>query len=327
MRISGILLFVGTLAISSFGFAESTSFNSDIATSAALNDDRPTYHLDSWLALGITLLAIMITVMLNHAVARVRTIGTLLAAIACFGTAVWFLLAVQTGIVAAPKVTALPTDAAKPAILWTIALLSTLGGLLLLWTTTRQHLRSDTISLTIGNTSEVYGLASRYLHWTTAILFLSLVPMGIFASMIPEEVEWRRGYYVVHKTIGFIVLILVVIRIGWHLISARPAFSSAMHGWEKLLARAAHYSLYFLMLALPITGFVMSTYGGKPSQFFIWELPLFWKENPETLRFYGLLHKLILPYLFFVIFAAHILGALKHHFVDRRPESIRGIVS
>ena len=292
-----------------------------------INDGWLARHLDSWIALAMTIDAILIAVMLNAASARVRTLGTFLAALACLLAVVWFLLIWQTGILESPKQGDFPTDAAKPAMLFVLTLMSLGGGIFLLWVTFRQHQRNDQLALARENDSNNYGLISRYLHWVTAILFVSLIPMGIFATMIPEDVEWRKAYYVVHKTLGLLVLGLVVLRILWHFISPTPKLDPSLKTWERVLAKFVHYGLYFLMITLPVSGFVMSTFAGKPSYFFIWELPLFWEEDLEALRIPGLLHKLVLPFLFFLMFVAHLLGAIKHHFVDGQKQNIRRIAS
>lgn len=292
-----------------------------------MSDHRLPYHLDSWIALAMLVVAVLITVMMNGAPARTRTLGTLLAAAACLVSVVWFLLVLQTGIMVAPEGPGLPTDGLKPGLLWTIATLSLGGGLFLIWATMRQHRRTDRLALADANSPDIYGRVSRHLHWTTAVLFIALIPMGVFMSMIPDEVEWRVGYYVVHKTLGLLVLLLVLVRIVWHFISPRPSLDPSLQTWEKVLAKTVHYILYFLMLALPITGFVMSTYGGKASNFFFWDLPLLWEKDLKAIRLYGLLHKMVLPYCFYLIFCAHLLGALKHHFLDGQHHNIRRMIS
>lgn len=302
-------------------------FSTGLLAAEEMNDHRLAYHLDSWIALAMTVGAVVITVMLNGSAAKSRTIGTLIAALACFTSVLWFFWAMQSGIFESPRPPLFPTDGIKPALLTTITAIALAGGVFLLWATMKQTARAETPVVTNENDSERYGQVSRYLHWTTAILFLSLIPMGIFTTLIPEDLEWRQGYYVVHKTIGIMVFILVFIRIIWHFKSMRPALDPSLKTWERLLAKLVHYGLYFLMIALPITGFAMSTYGGKLSHFFNWDFPLFWEQDMEAIKPWGLFHKVVLPYLFYLIFLAHILGVLKHHFMDKHPENIRRIVS
>ena len=285
-------------------------------------------HVDSWIALVIVLASVLVAFALNHAYPNIRAAGTFLASLGCFMVFIWFLSALDTGFVSNPKEPVLPiAGVARPGILWAIGLLSLAAGVLLGWATVRQMDRTDQLSLLHTNSDTKFGRVSRYLHWTTAILFLSLLPMGFFMPMIPEDVPWRQGYYVVHKTIGFMVLLLVLARLAWHLKAPTPALDPSLKNWERRLARTAHVLLYVLMIALPLSGFIMSTYGGKLSHFFIWDLPLFWATDMEAIQLYGLLHKLVLPYLCLLVLGAHLLGALKHHFIDKHPEGIRRMVS
>ncbi|MEM9401275.1 MAG: cytochrome b [Pseudomonadota bacterium] len=284
-------------------------------------------HIDSWISLAIVVVSVLVAVGLNHSKPAVRTAGTGLAAAGCFAVFAWFLIVKGTGIFESPREPLFPSDAIRPAVLTTISAISLLAGLFLARVAMWQNQRTDTLSLPAENPKQKYGRISRLLHWTTAILFLSLIPMGFFTSMIPYDVPWRQGYYVVHKTIGFMVLLLVLVRIIWHFKSPAPALDGGLKGWERGSAKFAHVLLYVLMLAVPITGFIMSTYGGKWSHFFIWDLPLFWEKDMEAIKPFGLLHKVVLPYLTLLIIGAHVLGALKHHFIDKHRDSIHRMAS
>ena len=284
-------------------------------------------HVDSWIALAIVVASLLIAAGLNHSKPAVRTAGTGLAALGCFAVFAWYLIVTSTGIFDAPREPLFPTDSIRPTVLTAVCAISLLAGLFLVRVTAWQNKRTDTLNLPAGNTDQKYGRVSRLLHWTTAILFLSLIPMGFFTSMIPYDMPWRQGYYVVHKTIGFIVLFLVLIRIIWHVRSPVPALDKNLKGWERRSAKFAHFMLYFLMLSVPITGFIMSTYGGKWSHFFVWDLPMLWEKDMEAIKPFGLLHKVVFPYICLLIIGAHLLGVLKHYFVDRHRESIHKMVS
>ncbi|MEM7281427.1 MAG: cytochrome b [Pseudomonadota bacterium] len=284
-------------------------------------------HIDSWIALAIIVSSMVIAYTLNHSAPAVRTSGSVLAAVGCFSVVAWFVFARGTGFFEAPREALFPSDAIKPQILWSLAILALVSGLFLLRVAMWQSQRTDHLALPATNTQTQFGRISRYLHWTTAILFISLIPMGFFTSMIPYDVTWRQGYYVVHKTVGFTVLILLLVRLVWHVKTSTPKLDGSLKNWERRSAKVAHYFLYFLMIATPISGFIMSTYGGKWSHFFIWDLPMLWEKDMEAIKPFGLLHKIVLPYLCFVIIAAHVIGALKHHFVDKHRDSIHRMVS
>lgn len=284
-------------------------------------------HIDSWTALGIVSISVLLAIALNHSAPAVRTSGTVLAALGCLGVTAWFAVVHGTGIISEPKPPVLPTNRFNSAILWGIAAVSLVAGLFLLRIAVWQSRRTDQLALPLENTNEKYGRVSRYLHWITAILFVLLIPMGLFTSIIPEDVTWRQGYYVVHKTIGFTVMILVLARLAWHVRSSTPPLDGSIRPWERRSAKVAHCLLYFMMLAFPISGFVMSTYGGMVSHFFIWDTPLWWGRDMEAIKPFGMFHKVILPYLSLIVIGAHVIGAIKHQLLDKHRDSIHRMVS
>lgn len=296
----------------------------DVLESATgTNDERMPGHIDSWLSLAIVLASLLVAAAINGERPAVRVAGTVLAALGCLAVPAWFVWALGTGVIGAPRPQDLPTDAAKPALMWLTALAALAAGVFLLVVARWQSRRNDRLALPAHNQADRYGRASRILHWTTAILFLSLIPMGIFTTMIPFDADYRQGYYVAHKTIGLTVLILLAVRLVWNWISPRPALDAGLRPWERRMAHGAHLALYVFMIAFPVTGYVMSTYGGKLSHFFVWDLPLLFGQDLEAIRVWGLLHKIVLPYLFFLVIGAHVLGALKHQFIDGHRTAFR----
>lgn len=281
-------------------------------------------HFESLIALMIVLTAVLIASLLNHKRPKMRASGTLLAALSCFGIVIWFIGALGTGVIDAPKMQA-PMDAAKPALLWIQTLTALLGGIALLIVANGQRKQTQELDLTAANEANRYGRVSRILHWTTAILFIFMIPTGIFASMIPENVWFRTEYNVVHKTIGFTLFGLVIARLIWNRISKRPELDASLKPRDRKLAHSAHILLYVIMIALPITGYVMTSLHGYNSYFFMLKLSPFLAES-DTYIIWGLFHKYLLQYLVYLILGAHVLGALKHHFIDKHKTAIKRMV-
>ena len=134
-----------------------------------------------------------------------------------------------------------------------------------------------------------------------------------------------------HKSIGLTVLALVIVRVGWRLTHRPPALPATYSKLEVLAAHTAHYGLYFLIFALPISGWVhdsaWSAAAGHPF-FLYWVIPFFrlgfiTDLDPATKHtvhsLFGHLHTWF-GYALYAVLAAHILGALKHQFIDREPE-------
>ena len=281
----------------------------------------------AWVSIGIVLLSVFISWALNFSAPKVRVFGTLLAALGCFVIATWFFIFVMnSGLLENPKPNQTPLDSAKPTLLWIQSITAFLTGVFLLFIANYQRKSNEILDLSAKNEKDRYGRVSRLLHWTIAILFISLIPMGIFSSMIPEETSYRNAYYVVHKTIGVTVFLLVIVRLIWNKISKRPALDNTLTPTEKKLAHRAHNILYFMLLVIPITGFMMTSYHGYGTFFFFWELPPLWEQS-NVYQIWGGFHKYLLPYIVYIILGAHVLGALKHQFIDKHDSAFKRMVS
>ena len=281
----------------------------------------------AWISICIVFLSVLTSWALNYSAPKVRVFGTLLASLGCFIIASWFFLfVINSGLLEEPKLNQTPLDSAKPTLLWIQSFTAMLTGVFLLFIAKLQSKGSAVLVLTAQNEKDRYGRISRLLHWTIAILFISLIPMGIFASMIPEETSYRNAYYVVHKTIGVTVFLLVTVRLIWNKVSQRPPLDKSLSLTEQKLAHRVHNTLYFMMLFIPITGFMMTSYHGYGTFFFFWELAPLWEQS-NVYKIWGGFHKYLLPYLVYIVLGAHILGALKHQLIDKHDSAFKRMVS
>lgn len=280
---------------------------------------------ESWIALAIIVASVLTAWTMNYRAPKVRAFGTLLAAFGCFAVVAWFVTILGTGILEDPKPNQTPMDSAKPVLLWTQAAVALVAALMLMRAASLQLPSDATLDLPTGNEAERYGMASRLLHWTTAILFISLIPMGMFASMIPEGTWFRNHYYVVHKTIGVLVFALMLVRLFWNRRSKRPGLDASLKTSERRWAHRVHIILYILLIAMPITGYVMTSFHGFPTYIFAIEIPPLWGKS-DAYIVWGLFHKYLLPYVLYIVLGAHILGALKHHFIDKHPAALKRMV-
>ncbi len=288
-------------------------------------------HFESWVSLGLLIIIFLTANLINAHQPRLRMVGILFSSFICLGAAYFIFRLSQAGALTNVRPFTLPVDALKPTtlLIWMAAFL--VAGLLLLGVAYKHRSASKMLALEKGNQPGHYGRISRWLHWSIAISIILLIPIGIFASMIPEGIWYRPAFYIVHKTLGITVMGLIFIRLFWNFKSPRPSLASfAQEGhlkpWEYRLAKSAHLLLYVIMIGFPITGFIMSTYAGSPSYFFIWEAPLLWAADDEAIIPYAVLHKVVLPWLFYLIFVSHVMDALKHVFIDKRPQSLNRMV-
>ncbi len=183
---------------------------------------------ESWIALAIVVVSILTAWLMNTRAPKVRSFGTLLAALGCFAVVGWFVGVIGTGVLEDPKPNQTPMDSSKPALLWAQGGAAMLAGLMLSWASAKQFGSAKELALPMENETDRYGFTSRMFHWTMAILFLSMLPMGMFASMIPEDAWFRNHYYVVHKTIGVLIFVLLFVRLFWNSRSKRPELDTSL---------------------------------------------------------------------------------------------------
>ena len=60
-----------------------------------------------------------------------------------------------------------------------------------------------------------------------------------------------------HKSIGITILLLSLIRLGWRLTNPPPPEPPTLAPWERMLSQVVHWGFYFVMIAMPLTGWLM----------------------------------------------------------------------
>lgn len=160
------------------------------------------------------------------------------------------------------------------------------------------------------NTPTGFGLASRILHWTMAILVLAMLGLGTrIAAMQPSlSTLWL---YSLHKSIGLILLALVILRLLWHRISPPPPPIGPPGALSVRAARLAHLALYALLIAIPLSGWIASSATGLDVMLFDrWVVPPIAPVSP-VLEEAGFLAHWILTRALIALVLLHVAGALK----------------
>jgi cytochrome b561 len=157
------------------------------------------------------------------------------------------------------------------------------------------------------------------LHWFMALLLSALVALGLYMTSLPDVGfgTWKIRLILYHKQLGLLALMLVALRLVWRVGNVLPDLVETIPDLQKVVARFVHLCFYALMLALPVTGWLMSSATGIP----VSVLGLF--TLPDLVPYDDrLFHTLIdvhrcLGYALIVCMAAHIGAALRHHFYLR----------
>lgn len=151
------------------------------------------------------------------------------------------------------------------------------------------------------------------LHWLVALLICCAFPLGLYMHdlhLSPRKLQ----LYSYHKWIGITVLALAVVRISWRITHQPPPLPSGMPRWQQIAAHGVHHSFYLLLLAIPLSGWLMSSALGVPV---VWlgvvHLPDLVAKNKELGDMLKVVHKL-LNFTLMALFVVHVGTAVQHQF-------------
>ena len=166
----------------------------------------------------------------------------------------------------------------------------------------------------IQNSRTHYGWVSILLHWAMAIAFIALFLLGIYMVDLDYYDEWYHRAPELHKSVGIVLLLAMLFRFFWNHIQARPE-SLAGSRKSEFAARLTHLLFYLAVIALFLTGYMISTAEGQGIQVFNWfSVPVVLAEDNERADWAGDIHEL-LAYAFMALVLVHAVAAMYHHFI------------
>ena len=170
--------------------------------------------------------------------------------------------------------------------------------------------------MSLKNTDR-WGATSQLLHWTIAVLILSIGAVGLVMGELPRSPKWF-WVYTLHKSLGLTVLALVLVRIAWRLYAGAPPPVAGTPRWQARLASLTHGAIYVLILAMPLSGWLYDSASGlRPFRWFgLAEVP---KLSPPHEALADAMHETheLLFWVLIALVIGHAGAALYHHFVRR----------
>ena len=170
--------------------------------------------------------------------------------------------------------------------------------------------------MSLKNTDR-WGATSQLLHWTIAVLILSIGAVGLVMGELPRSPKWF-WVYTLHKSLGLTVLALVLVRIAWRLYAGAPPPVEGTPRWQARLASFTHGAIYVLILAMPLSGWLYDSASGlRPFRWFgLAEVP---KLSPPHEALADAMHETheLLFWVLIALVIGHAGAALYHHFVRR----------
>ena len=192
-----------------------------------------------------------------------------------------------------------------------------------------------------------YGTVAMTLHWLIAAAVIANLCIGLYMADLLDSVKdlpkndisditsikaVAFQLIALHKSIGLTVLVLSVLRLAWRLVNPVPPPPPGLEPWIKFAGRAMHYLFYFLIVAIPLAGWLMVSVGsmGHPTAVFgLFGWPSFpiLADMPRSVghpyrEFFGTAH-VWLAWSAIVLIPIHIGAALYHQFVRRDDVLLR----
>lgn len=163
------------------------------------------------------------------------------------------------------------------------------------------------------NTTDTYGALAKFLHWTIVVLIIAQYFIAETADELPDGIE-KLSILSRHKSLGMVVLMLAIVRIGWKLANRGAPAPVPMPDWQRKAAAAGHGLLYLLILAQPLSGWAMSSAANFPVTMFGWfQFPNLVAPSHDLHESLEDLHKGLFVVLAVVAFV-HAAAAVYHHF-------------
>lgn len=159
------------------------------------------------------------------------------------------------------------------------------------------------------NTPQDFGLVTRAFHWGMMVLVIAMLALGLWIEDLEPGLAnlWLYG---LHKSLGFLVLTLILARLAWHVFNPPPA-PLGQPGLLHQLARGVHWAFYALLIAIPLTGWAGSSATGIDVMIADrWVMPPLVAPSEAAEDFFFGLHA-ILTKLLIGLIALHVLGAIK----------------
>ncbi|WP_245595557.1 cytochrome b [Ferrimonas sp. SCSIO 43195] len=158
------------------------------------------------------------------------------------------------------------------------------------------------------------------LHWVMALMLIALVAIGNYMVSLESGDPNRLPLMGLHKSLGVVFMQLAIARVIWHRISRPPKLPQVLAAWERRLSQTITLALYFFMLAIPFSGYLMTNYAGFPVIVFgLVKLPLLVDKDPALVEVAKQAHLILVSGLMGALLA-HIAGAIKHRVFDA-PEA------
>lgn len=172
---------------------------------------------------------------------------------------------------------------------------------------------SGEVPIRVRNSRTEWGIVSQAVHWITAVLVFATVAVALIMVEMPLGIR-KLELYALHKSVGVLILGLTAARLAWRLSGTRPVALGPSRRYERILAHGVHVLFYIALIAMPLTGWLMSSAANfSVSVFGLFTLPDLVAPDKALEETFKAAHGWMAWGLAGLL-ALHVAGALKHHF-------------
>jgi len=163
---------------------------------------------------------------------------------------------------------------------------------------------------------ESYSGFAKLMHWVIAACVLVMIPVGIIMANIGPS-PLQNQLYDLHRSLGVLILALMIIRLIYRLSFGAPAPEPTIEPWQRAVSQLVYVSLYALLIAQGLIGWVATSAFGAP----IWVFGLFIMPDLVS-KDLALAQPLFAAHFYLGLAVAgliilHIGAALYHYFIRR----------
>ncbi len=154
------------------------------------------------------------------------------------------------------------------------------------------------------------------LHWSIGFAIIAVAGIELLrGELFPKGSYFREVLKAVHDPAGTVVFALVLLRLVWRSTHAAPAMLESMQPWEQFSAKLSHYTLYAMMVAIPLTGIAYTLARGRLIDFGMFQIvyPFNHVMSRNAVRTLKDLHEFLGQAVLFLAFV-HAAAALWHHY-------------
>ncbi|WP_071984190.1 cytochrome b [Raoultella ornithinolytica] len=177
----------------------------------------------------------------------------------------------------------------------------------------------------LGNSKAAFGFISITLHWLTAVTVYVMFALGLWMVTLGYYDVWYHKAPDIHKGVGILLMMGLLIRILWRVVSPPPAPLKSYSRLTRVCAASAHLLLYSGLITIVVSGYLISTADGKPINVFdLFEVPATLTDAAVQADVAGIIH-LWVAWGIVIASVMHGLMAVKHHFIDKDETLLRMI--